>query len=220
MRITYGDVLLASDNIALDRFGPAGLAVNGQQIVEQVPLYALATAGIFPRGGGSEAVSFSVHRFFDTEADAARFLLLHRAELAASADLILEQGDQVIALEGAAFVNVTREQWRGTALLIRYSFVGGAWSTDIPPAPDPDESMIRRGLVDVDSGATTVAVVFDSALPTTPVVQGTVLQMPTAGGDVIFAAPIQDTITTAGVTYALSGPPSASGYKLPYFAST
>ena len=220
MRITYGDVLLASDNLAKGRVGPVGLSVNGQQIVEQVPLYAIAAAGIFPRGGGSEAVSFAVRRFFATEALAMRFLLLHRADLAASGDLILEQDDQVIALEGAAFLNVTREEWRGSALLIRYSFVGAAWSTDIPPAPDPDESMIRRGLVDVASGATTVAVVFDTPLPTTPVVQGTVLQMPTAGGDVIFAAPIEDTKTTAGVTYALSGPPSASGYKLPYFAST
>lgn len=218
MRTTFGTAELTHPNPALGRVGTVGLALNGRQLVDEVEFFHAATIAVFARGVRSQEVSFAVHRFFATEAAALRFLATHHNDLPDQADLICTLGEQTVALPNAALQGVQREEWSGCYVRIRYTFVGSAWASDVSPLPEPDPDMTRSGLVSIAEGATTVAVEFSSALPGVPVVDGAVVQMPTAGGDVIFAAPIEDTITAEGFTYALSGPTPAAGYKVRYNA--
>lgn len=219
MRITYGTAELASDDLALGRVGPVGFSLNGTQINEEVEFFRALHTEFLDRDGRSEAVSFTVERFFGTEAACVRFLATHRNDLPGKATLLMTLDGETISLSGAVLDSVQRGEWRGLSCRVTYGLRGPAFATDLTPLPEPDPTMTRSGLADVADGAETVAVVFSSPLPGVPqLVPGAVLQMPTAGGDVIFAAPIADTITASGLTFALSGPPAGSGYKLPYQA--
>lgn len=219
MRITFGTAELASDDLALGRVGPVGLALNGSEIVEAVEFFRAAYTTFIERGGRSQEVSFSVERFFASEARALRFLARHHDELPSAGDLRMTLDGETLALPDAKLASVGRGEWRGLSCRVNYTLRGSAWSADYDPLPEPDPAMTRTGLATVAADALSVAVVFSSPLPAAPQwVPGAVLQMPTAGGDVIFASPIADTITASGLTFALSGPPSSSGYKLPYQA--
>jgi hypothetical protein len=218
MRITYGAVELASDNLALGRVGPAGVVLNGVQVVDPAEIFRAATTTYYGRGNRSVALSFAVLRFFATEAAAARFIATHHNDLEDEGDLLLTQDDETLSLPGAVLEAVGFDGWAGCGVRVTYTLRGSAFEAGASPLPEPDPSMTRHGLADVDADATTVDVVFSSPLPGVPFVPGAVLMMPTAGGDVIFASPIEDTITAAGLTFSLSGPPSGAGYKLPYQA--
>jgi hypothetical protein len=217
MRTTFGTAELAHPNPALGRVGTVGLALNGRQLVDEVEFFRAARLAVFARGVRSQEASFAVHRFFASEAAALVFATTHHNDLPNQADLILTLDGQTVALANAALQGVQREEWSGCYVRMRYTFIGSAWSTDASPLPDPDPDMTRRANLALDTDATSVAVVFSSALSGVPFVQATVL-MPTVGGDVIFASVIEDTITAAGFTAALSGPVPGAGYKLSYRA--
>lgn len=216
IQIRFGEYYLASSNVALGRIGPVGLSLNGQELVEVTPLFLAAAAGVFPRGNGSEVLSFAVDRFFSSAEAAGLWLLAHRGQLAAQADLLITMGESGATLVDACLEEVRREEWRGSRVRVRYTFRGVEWDAPAPPDPEPTPTMNRRGTQAIASGATSVTVSF-AALAGVPTVQCTVL-MPTAGGDIIFAAVRADTITAEGFTADLSGPTPGTGYLLSYRA--
>lgn len=218
MRITYGTAEIASDNLALGRVGPRAYSLNGRQVVDAAEFFRAATTTFYGRGNRSVAVGFEVQRFFATEGRALRFANLHYNDLADEGDLLLTLDDVTIALEDAVLEGADVVEINGLSVVVRYTLRGGAFTSDATALPEPDETMTRSGLATVAADAATVDVVFSSPLGGVPFVPGGTLMMPTAGGDVIFWAPIEDTITASGFTAALAGPPSGAGYKLPYQA--
>ena len=223
MRIAFADILLAHGNPAYGRIGPAGLSMAGRQVVDEVAFFRAVTTTFFARGGRRADFGFSVTRIFDSAAEAEVFALTHYDDLPDSGVLrcTCDAGGADLAtvlLDGAVLASTEVVEARGAAVVVRYAFQGSAWETDFTPVPDPDPTMTRRANVAIADGADSVVVVFSAALAGVPFVTCTVL-MPTAGGDVVTATPIEDTITAAGFTAALSGPVSGTGYKLSYSAT-
>jgi len=62
--------------------------------------------------------------------------------------------------------------------------------------------------------ALTVAITFTTAFASTPTGIAAVVSMPTSAGENIFATLIENTLSTTGCTFSLSGAPNASGYKI------
>lgn len=138
MQITYGAFYLAVDNLALGRVGPRGLTLNGEALVDTAPLFGAATLGVYAQGNRSQAVSFSVQHLFASPQAAAHFAGMIHGELDDQADLILTEGEQSIELPDACLQSITREDWQGSALTLRYSFIGRAWvGAGITPLPAP-----------------------------------------------------------------------------------
>ena len=221
MRISYASILLAHGNPALGLAGPSGLSQNGRQLVDEADFFRAATATFYGRGARSVAFAFAVLRTFDSAAEAEAFALLHHNDLP-------DEGELRVTCDGggldgktvtlaAVLEAVDLEGVSGASVRLRYAYRGSAWASDESPVPEPDLTMTRRANIAIDSGATSVAVVFASALSGVPFVQCTVL-MPTAGGDAIFATVREDTISATGFTADLSGPTPGAGYKLSYRA--
>lgn len=223
MRAIYASQTLASSNLALGRVGPFDMSINGQQVVDEVEFFRALRKAYIERGLRSVDFGFAVRRFFSSLARAQAFFFTGYNDLPDAGDLVMVCGegdaDELnVGLAGAVLNSCDCPSISGVCVTVRYRFSGGHFTTDVSPGPEPDEAMIRRGNVDVADGATSVAVVFDTPMTGVPIVPGTVLMMPTAGGDVIYAAPIEDTISALGVTYQLAGPVTGSGYKLPFVA--
>jgi len=223
VRAIYASNVLASSNLGLGRVGPFDMSVNGQQVVDEVEYFRALRKAYIERGLRSVEFGFAVRRFFPTVARAEAFFFTGYNDLPDAGDLVLvcgegEADELNVGLADAVLDSCDCPRIEGVCVTVRYRFRGGQFTTDISPGPEPDEAVIRRGNIAVADGATTVAVVFDTLMAGVPIVPGTVLMMPTTGGDVIFAAPIEDTISATGVTYQLSGPVAGTGYKLPYIA--
>lgn len=223
MRISYASIPLAHGNPAFGMVGPAGLALNGRQVVDEVEFFNAVTASFFERGARSVDFSFSVARIFDSPGEAQAWTLLHYGDLPDAGTLRvtcdgLGGADGPTVVLPAVFDGPQFQDLRGSTVTVRYAFRGPAWSSDESPVPDPDPAMTRRANIAIADGATSVAVVFGTPMSGAPFVTCTVL-MPTAGGDVVIATIVEDTITAEGFTAALSGPVSGDGYKLSYFAT-
>lgn len=222
MRISYASIVLAHGNPAFGLVGPAGLSLNGRQIVEEVDFFAAVVASFFARGNRRVDFSFAVQRTFDTLADAQQFVLLHYNDLPDAGTLRCtcdgEGGADgpTVTLE-AVFDGPQIEAVSGLAVRLRYAFRGPAWASDETPVSDPDPDMIRRANIAIPDGATSVAVVFATPMSGVPFVQISFLK-PTAGGDTLAGTVVEDSITAEGFTVELMGPPAGAGYKLSYRA--
>lgn len=75
----------------------------------------------------------------------------------------------------------------------------------------------QRGAQAIAADALTVAVVFGAAFAAAPGFVRASVRAP-ADGAAIFATLIADTLTAAGCTFSLSGPPPAAGYSLQWRA--
>jgi hypothetical protein len=75
----------------------------------------------------------------------------------------------------------------------------------------------QKGLVSIPVGATSVDIVFPSTFASLPYLAQPAILKP-LGGDNIFAFPRLDTLTTAGATVDLSGPPTIAGHYLSWLA--
>jgi hypothetical protein len=222
VRAIYASQSLASGNLALGAAGPFDMSVNGQQVVDEVEFFRALRKAYIERGLRSVDFGFSVTRFFGTLARAEAFFLTGYNDLPDTGDLVLvcgegEADELNVGLIGAVLDSADASRLQGTAVVVRYRFRGGAFTTDVILGPEPDESVIRKNKVAIADAATSVAVVFSSPMSGVPVVTCNLL-MPTTGGDSIFATPIEDTITAAGFTAAFSGPVPSASYKLSYIA--
>ncbi len=217
MRITYGNAELAHPDLAKGRVGPRNYSLNGRQVVDEAEFFRALTTTIYGRGGRSVAAGFEVQRLFGTAAAALRFAHTHHNVLPDEGSLRLTLDDETVECAAAVLEAVDVVEINGSALVLRYTFRGDKFEADAAPLPDIDDTMIRRANVAIPADATSVDVEFATPLSGVPFVQVTVL-MPTAGGDVITATVVEDTITAAGFTAELSGPPAGSGYKLSYRA--
>lgn len=195
--------------------------VNGQIVSQRADIFRAAQAKNFARGNLTTAVTFSVSRVHDSVLEAQRFAWMHFAGLPKSGDLRVtlgEVGDQSdVLLPGCVLLSAdVIPKGRGT--VTTYNLVGGLPTDGGDPVDlEPYADLMRRDNVSITNGATSVAVVFSSSLPSAPYVTVAVLK-PTGDAANIWATVVADTITNNGFTVELSGPVPTGTYKLSYIA--
>jgi len=219
MKVRFGSIWLAPGGIEF----ASGFSVNGQQVNDPVQYYRAAAMAFRPRALRSDTISFSVMRRFDTQKEAESFVLTHLLDLPAQESLYLFCGyddDQTIVRYDGTVVNSAQRTFSGTTVTIQYNLSAPLAVTDSPPPSyaEPDDTMIKRGIVAIASGADTVAVTFSVPFSGTP---GAVIPkiICPSGGSRIFEDIIDGTISATGFSVQLSAPVPSSGYKLSYIAS-
>lgn len=217
MRIRINDIYLTGDFLEL----PRGLAVNGQQVVDEVQFFRAIAASYFGRGNRSLAISWSIERTHDSVKEAQVFLLTHYKDLPNEGDVVFECGfpgdTQNVVLADAVLEAVAQGAHSGRCTVFSYTLRGGQPSTDIIPGDvEVDEDVTRRSTVAIGSGETSVDVGFANAMTGTPTVVAVVVTPD--GGDQIFCTVTESSISASGFSAVLSGPAPGSGYKLSYIA--
>lgn len=215
MRISIAGVFLANGG----REGPGGFSVNGEGQVDEAQFFRALASTFYHRANESTRVSFTVHREHADEKAAEVFVLTHRSLLPKEGDVRFycgfEGSEQEVLLRDAVLTG-SNGVYLGRSSRFNYTLVGGVPETDsIPAGVELDESVTRRGTVNIASGATSVAVTF-STMTSTPTAVATVYSP--SGGDQIFATIDQSTVTASGFTARLSGPTPSADYKLGYVA--
>jgi hypothetical protein len=218
MKVQFGSIWLAPGLIEC----ASDFTVNGQQVNDAVEFYRAAAVAFFPRGLRFDQISFSVTRKFDTSKEAESFVLSHFGDLATQGSLYLYCGyddDQTIVRYDGAVIDQPVRTFKGTSVIVQYTFRGGIPITDSPPPSyaEPNDAMIKRNLEAIPLGNDAYTVTFSAAFTSTPVIVAN-LQCP-AGGDRIFADVIDGTVSATGFQVQLSGPTPSSGYKLSWIAS-
>lgn len=197
------------------------LRINGQIIVQPADIFRALERKHYLRGNAFTTLSFSVSRVHDSVRLAKRFWLLHYASLPKEGDLRLTVGepgdveDIIIPDAKLPSVDIVVD---GVGTISTYNLLGGLPTDGGPPVDtEPYDDVIRRNRVSITNGASSVAVVFGTSLPSAPFVTATVLK-PTGGGDNIWCTIPKDSITNNGFTAELSGPVPNGNYELSYIA--
>ena len=209
------------------------IALDGEQVVDEAEFFRAAVATFFPRGNVRTALEFTVHYIFGTQVAAEVFVVTLPSQLPmTNADNGALQcicgglnpaTQQICYMSPAVLKSVRVLKQTGLSVDVRYSLVGGYFTTSVPGSglptyPNPNELSIvfRRGQVNISNGAATVAVTYSSALP----------GMPGADPDVWISAPSgsvmmdcwcqHDTVSTLGFTAILADSVPNGNYWLNY----
>ena len=228
MRIAFNSILLAADDGFLCT--PRGLGLNGQVLVQPVEYPRALYTQFLARGNRSVDFTFAVERFFDSAGDAAFFELTHQNDLPDTASLIVQCGDDSslnVKLPGAVVqaVGFAAGSLVGKSLVVTYRFLGGAFSATadiIAGGPDDQTSyypewglFMKKGIITLITGQTSVVVNFDNAASSNPVVSKNI--DPPAGGSPI-ACSLDGNATTGGFTVKFDAPIPGPGYVLSWSA--
>lgn len=228
MEITIATTLLASPDLALGRVGPAGLAVNGQQILDDADFFRAAAPTFFVRGTEGVTLQFSVTRLFSSVRAAEAFILLHFNSTPLEGLLTCTCGDagdtQTVYLRDAKVQTVQLPGYRGTSVGVQYTIRGAEFTSDVPPEEIPGEPddgegefiVLRRGKIAIDAAAESVDVVFSSPLSSVPVVTATVSRP--AGSPKVGCTLDEDSVTITGFSVELDAPTPDGTFKLHYIA--
>ncbi len=226
MRIKIESTILADPDPALGRFGPAGLSINGQQIVDEADIFRAAAPIYYSRGGGGVTLQFTVSRSFDTLAAAERFQLMHWDSIPREGLIICECGensDVPIYLRNAVLEAVQLPSLRGGVVTVQYTIKGPFFESDIPedeipgePDPGEEDVVTRRSRVAIAAAQTSVAVLFSSPLSSVPTINPTISRP--AASPVITCSLREDSISIDGFTVDLSAETPDANYVLHYIA--
>lgn len=217
MKISFGTTWLSRD-LSGDSV-TQGLTLNGQQVNDEAQFFRALTSTFFARGNRSATVGFTVNRQLGSLRAAERLLATHFWDLPQQADLRLYCGqddDQEVVLFTAAVIeSVQPGPTVGVSLSLRYTFRVSSPTVEVSPPDLPEPEMIKRGTVDIPSGADHVDVTFMAAFAAAPFVVVTVLRP--EGGDNIWPM-LRGDPTTEGFTADLSAPTPDDTFKLSWFA--
>lgn len=225
MRITIESTLLADGTLLAPH---SGLAVNGQQLVDDAQFFRAANATYFARGNAGVLLQFGVNRLFSSVRRAEAFALTHFDGLPKSGLVACECGEEgdteTAYLRDAVLESAAITGYRGCSVQVQYTIRGSRFESDVPEEEipgEPDDAegefiVLRRGKVNIANGAKTVDVVFSAPLSVVPIVSPTVSRP--AGGDAIWATVDEDSVTVNGFTASLSGAAPDGNYKLHYIA--
>lgn len=132
MEITYGVLLLASSNPALGRIGPSGMALNGQQVVDEIDLFRAIETTFYGREGKSSDLRFRVTALFATLREAQEFYFTHHSDIVANDDLTISTGEtgdtSDVVLTAAAAASVSMISMLGLSVIVEYNFRGGLFA--------------------------------------------------------------------------------------------
>ncbi len=158
MQISYADLLLCSDSLAVGRVGPAELRIAGRQVNDTIDLARAVAASVISRGNRTTPVSFTVSWFFSTRRLAGLFAATHFASLPESGDLVLtvgDSGDQSVCTLADACLVACEPVQRGVCVQVAYQFDGGLFTSADALADALDLALIStsNGAQVVNSGA-------------------------------------------------------------------
>jgi hypothetical protein len=221
MKIVYGSLTLATDDLATGLIS-GSLALNGQQVNDEVHLLRAAAAVFFARGNRSATVSFFASVSHATQHVSERQLLTHFWDLPTQDVLRFwcgPDGDQeIVSFPGAVIDGANCGPVQGITGAFRYAFRVTAPITEDPPPAlvEPTTDMIKRSTTAIPSLADHVDVVFAIPFASVPIVVANV-QRP-AGGDAIWAVIRAGSVTVNGFTADLSGAAPDGTYSLAWIA--
>jgi hypothetical protein len=211
----------------------ADIVLNGQQVVDEAEFFRAASVTFYPRGNQRTTFEFSVNYVYATAvlAEVALLTFPSQVPMTALATGMLQclcgaetpATSQICYMPGSVLERIAVTQI-GVSLKVRYFIVGPGFTTStpgqgLPTFPNPNEivQVFRRGKILITPGATTVAVVFSSALPGTPGCDPECYVSATTGLAGFEAWALTDTVTTAGFTAQLAAACPVSGtYYLNY----
>lgn len=131
MICNYGAVFICSSDLSLGRVGPSGFVFDGQSLLDVAQLFGALNAIVYNRARGSRELSFSVWRFFSTEADAIAFALTHEDTLALQDDLhIADDAETVSYTMASAAAQARIAQVDGVSVRAEYKFTGAKFTLD------------------------------------------------------------------------------------------
>lgn len=209
-----------------------GFRLNGEQITDEALFFRAPNKTYFPRGNTSIDISFVVHWSFPTSVAAEVFALTHYGTLpntnADSGPLQCICGaenpatSQTLYMANAVLRSVRLLKYVGTSVDFEYTVEGAAFQTgvpsNIPSYPNQNEivPVFRRGKISIAANATTVAVVYSSALPGLPGADPYCWISGPTGAILFGCETLTDTVTTLGFTAQLSAPAPSGVYFLNY----
>jgi len=209
MKIKWDDLWL-SDELAADGF-QSGLVVNGRQVIQEAQFIRAATAGLFARGNRAVTLSFTVTRVFGSFSAAEEFALTHYGALSdGPATLTCRCGSTDILFEEAVLESVSTPTYKGSCVLITYSFrAPGTTSTTTPLFDD-----VITDTLNIPSGVDEYEFT-GLGLPSTPAwVAGSVIGPD--GADVLWGMIVQGSVSAAGFKILLNGITPNSNYKFSF----
>lgn len=219
MKVLFGSTYLARGDVE----SAGGVSLNGQQINVEAQFCRALAATFFARGQRSASFGFYVTRRFNSVREANRFAFEHFSTLPEQDELSLHVGsdaDGEWIKFAAAVIDVCSCTPLGTTVTVQYGFRVATVSTDVPPptVTEPTDEMIKRGETAIGAGDDTVNVVFSTPFSGTPIILQPHVELPSSGGDKIFAHVVKSSISAAGFTAVLTAPTPASGYYLAWGA--
>lgn len=218
MRILFSGVELAgwTDN-------PAGnITVNGQQLVDIIPIVGATNQRLYPRGNSFITLQFSVKRILADMETAEIFALTHFDNTTKTGTCEVQCGWDgnytSVYLYNAVIESAITDQQRGIAIDVTYTIKAAKADTASPPQflIDDSDVMILKGEESLSASDTSKAVTFSSAFSSAPTVTAVVSKP--SGGDHFFVTVDESTITTNGFTGHFSGAISGSGYVMHWIA--
>lgn len=130
VQLKFGDVLIASDDLALGRVG-SGAVLNNDTILDVFQYFRAQDSVVVSRGDGPDQFGIKVWALFTTEADALAFFLSHRRTLPLQDDLtILDDADVALFTMSDAARSVKMLQRAGAAVLVEYVFTGSHFEAE------------------------------------------------------------------------------------------
>lgn len=218
MRILFSGVELAgwTDN-------PAGnITVNGQQLVDIIPIVGATNQKLYPRGNSFITLQFSVKRILADMETAEIFALTHFDNTTKTGTCEIQCGWDgnytSVYLYNAVIESAITDQQRGIAIDVTYTIKAAKADTASPPQflIDDSDVMILKGEESLSASDTSKAVTFTSAFSSAPTVTAVVSKP--SGGDHFFVTVDESTITTNGFTGHFSGSISGAGYVMHWIA--
>lgn len=212
MRILASNTLIASDQLAVGRVGPFGMAFNGEPIFDLASFYGAAYTQVYTRGDGPVECTFRVNALFASHALALHFCATHREALPVECDLQLIDDDADINLVLAdAARQVSFGAIVGCAVEVAYRFIGSRFTSEaIPVDVEEDLDVMKLGKETPAADAEEISVVFGTPFASEPRFVNMNVERPT--GQIPVAVIGYRDVTAAGFTAILSYPLPASGY--------
>lgn len=203
--------------------GAFGISLNGTQVNDDASFFRAAANTFFARGNRQNDFSFGVTWTFNDVGAAEYFMLTHFNTLPTQATLKLNCGGSgsgaatVIYLTSAVIQRIEYLELRGLTVVCRYSFSGGAFTSEDVPNP-PGSDTLKAKSQALSSSDTTASVVFDTPFGSTPVVPSLAVSGP-SGGSAIDVFLDATTLSAAGFTVNFGGASiPAAGYYLNWMA--
>lgn len=218
MRVTFSNTLLGTETLAAGRV-LSGLSLNGTPILDVAQLFRGEFATVFGRGDGPESCTFTVRRFFASDAAALAFMATHRATLPVQAALALIDDDAGAAYVMADAVRAVQFPQRiGLCVVVEYTFTGSRFTSESVPGEPTESDTVKAYEIPLDADDESKAVAFDTAFASTPRFVRGEISLPD-GGTGFHAYPRESTRTAAGVTFDFDLKVPGAGYKLLVFAA-
>lgn len=219
MKIKINNTWLASGG----RESPSDLTVNGQRIVEGVPLARALAQRTANRGNAATTVSFTITRQHATVATAELFTLVHFGQLPAEGNVTFLLGEvaeeTAVVLAGAVLEAVPRRH-NGVTTITTYTLRGGLPTDGSPGDTEPYADMFRVFRIPIPLGVKVVEVVFATPLSAPPEISCVVLKPSPVAANIRVESVPEDSITINGFTVHLSAGAPDTNYKISGIAAS